>query len=120
MARVHTEACSSPSIHQGDSVMKSLLYGSNILSMTDLSLAQIQQVLEVAAKFKAQGAPHVLKDKIIAHCFFEPSTRTRLSFESATLRLGANVIGFSNDESLSIRKGETLHDTIRVIADYAD
>jgi aspartate carbamoyltransferase catalytic subunit len=57
---------------------------------------------------------------VIAHCFFEPSTRTRLSFESATLRLGGGVIGFSSDEALSIQKGEPLQDTMRVISSYAD
>jgi aspartate carbamoyltransferase catalytic subunit len=103
-----------------DSVMENGLYGSDILSIKDLSLQQIEQVLAVAAKLKSKHELHLLNNKVIAHCFFEPSTRTRLSFESATLRLGGNVIGFSSDESLSIQKGETLHDTIRVISDYAD
>ncbi|WP_114834941.1 aspartate carbamoyltransferase [Aquicella lusitana] len=100
--------------------MKSLLYGHDVLSMKELSLAQIQQVLELAATFKSEDVPALLKNKIIAHCFFEPSTRTRLSFETATLRLGGQVIGFSSDESLSIKKGETLQDTIQVLSHYAD
>jgi len=100
--------------------MLNTLYGSNIVSMKDLTLPHIQLVLEAAHKLKANPAADLLKNKLIAHCFFEPSTRTRLSFESATLRLGGNVIGFASDESLSVKKGETLQDTIRVISDYAD
>lgn len=98
----------------------SLLYGSDLISTRDLTLPQIQQILATAAALKEQSTLPLLKNKIIAHCFFEPSTRTRLSFETATLRLGGNVIGFSSDETTSVKKGETLHDTIRVIADYAD
>lgn len=100
--------------------MKNSLYGCDIVSMQDLPLPRIQLILETAHKLKAERASKLLNNKVIAHCFFEPSTRTRLSFESATLHLGGNVIGFSSDEALSIRKGETLHDTIRVISEYAD
>lgn len=100
--------------------MENLLYGCDIVSMLDLKLPQIKLILKTAAKLKAQRALHLLNNKVIAHCFFEPSTRTRLSFETATLRLGGNVIGFSSDSSLSTKKGETLHDTMRVISDYAD
>jgi len=100
--------------------MENILQGSDIISMQDMSLACIQLILKTAAELKAKPKTDLLKNKVIAHCFFEPSTRTRLSFESATLRLGGNVIGFSSDEALSIRKGETLQDTIRVISSYAD
>ncbi len=100
--------------------MDNLLFQSDIVSMQDLSLAQINQILTTATDIKSQRVIHLLKDKVVAHCFFEPSTRTRLSFETATLRLGGKVIGFSSDESLSIQKGESLHDTIRVISSYAD
>lgn len=100
--------------------MDNLLYQSDIVSMQDLTLAQINQILTTATDIKSQRVTHLLQDKVIAHCFFEPSTRTRLSFETATLRLGGKVIGFSSDESLSIQKGESLHDTIRVISSYAD
>ncbi len=101
--------------------MKNLFYQQDLISIQDLSIEQINQVL--AATKRAKYTPlssQLLKDKIIAHCFFEPSTRTRLSFEAATQRLGGSVIGFSSDENLSIKKGETLHDTIRIIADYSD
>lgn len=99
---------------------ESLLYGSDIISIKNLNLRQIQQILATAALLKQQASSLLLSDKMIAHCFFEPSTRTRLSFEVATLRLGGHVIGFSSDENISVKKGETLHDTIRVVANYAD
>jgi aspartate carbamoyltransferase catalytic subunit len=129
MARIYAEACSTSAIVERDSLMSdsimtemtdTTLYGGDIISMQDLSLQKIELILETARKLKIQPAAHLLKNKVIAHCFFEPSTRTRLSFETATLRLGGNVIGFSSDEALSIRKGETLHDTMRVVSDYAD
>lgn len=107
-------------ISQKVNVLQNSLYGCDIISMKDLSLEQIQLILQTATQLKAKSDNHLLSDKVIAHCFFEPSTRTRLSFETATLRLGGKVIGFDNDESLSIQKGETLYDTIRVIADFAD
>ena len=75
---------------------------------------------EIAKKFKKNLAKKYLLDKIVAHCFFEPSTRTRLSFETATLRLGGQVIGFSSSENISIKKGEDLQDTIKTISYYAD
>lgn len=100
--------------------MENSLYGCDIVSMQDLPLSRIKLILDTAAKQKAERAPAFLANKIIANCFFEPSTRTRLSFEAATLRLGGNVIGFSSDEALSIQKGETLHDTMRVVSNYAD
>lgn len=100
--------------------MANSLYGHDILSIKDLSLDQIQLILKMAKRLKQDPAPQVLQGKIVAQCFFEASTRTRLSFESATLRLGGQNIGFSSGEGLSIKKGETLHDTIRVISEYAD
>ncbi|MBV9576384.1 MAG: aspartate carbamoyltransferase, partial [Gammaproteobacteria bacterium] len=100
--------------------MKNNLYAKDIVSVKDLSLEQIQKILATAAQFKNQLPKDLIKDKVIAHCFFEPSTRTRLSFETATLRLGGKVIGFSSAESLSVQKGETLHDTIRMVSGYAD
>lgn len=100
--------------------MKSLLFGCNIVSIKELSLAQINQVLDVAAVLKAKPQKSLLQDKLIAHCFFEPSTRTRLSFETATLRLGGQVMGFSSGDHLSTKKGETLRDSVQVIASYAD
>lgn len=113
MATIHREACASPATAASDCI-------SDIISIKDLSVDRVESILQLAAKMKAEQPRDVLKDKIIAHCFFEPSTRTRLSFETATLRLGGKVIGFANDDATSTKKGETLQDTIRVIADYAD
>lgn len=100
--------------------MMNSFYQQDVLSIKELSLQQIQLVLQTAAELKKKQHHDLLRHKMIAHCFFEPSTRTRLSFESATLKLGGQVIGFSSDESLSTQKGETLHDTMRVISSYAD
>jgi aspartate carbamoyltransferase catalytic subunit len=120
MARVYAETYSPPTFSQRDSLMENKLYGSDVISMRDLAIDQIKLILDTAARLKTQPEPDLLRNRVIAHCFFEPSTRTRLSFETATLRLGGNVIGFSSDEALSVQKGETLHDTMRVISSYAD
>src|SRR5579883_1352731 len=122
MARIHSETCPLPPVNESECVMNKIFYGKDVLSIRDLSLPEVQLILETAAKLKKnpKGISQLLQDKIIAHCFFEPSTRTRLSFETATLRLGGRVIGFSSEENLSVKKGETLYDTIRVVSDYAD
>lgn len=99
---------------------ENLLYQRDVISTKDIQLNEIELILETAKKIKNKSLPDLLQNKIIANCFFEPSTRTRLSFETAALRLGAKVLGFSSEDSLSIRKGETLHDTMRVVAEYAD
>ena len=100
--------------------MTNILYGANILSTKDLNLEQIELILATAEQLKKKPGKDLLKNKLIANCFFEPSTRTRLSFETAALRLGGNVIGFSDAVNLSTKKGENLHDTIRIISDYSD
>lgn len=92
----------------------------HLVSVNDLSQNDIQQVFTLARQFKENPSQALLKNKIIANCFFEPSTRTRLSFEAAAYKLGANVLGFSSQESVSVQKGESLQDTIRVIGSYAD
>jgi len=100
--------------------MSNSLYGSDIISITDLNLEQISLILKTAEQLKAKPAHNLLQNKIIATCFYEPSTRTRLSFETAALRLGGQVIGFSDGENTSAKKGENLYDSIKVIASYAD
>ena len=100
--------------------MSKLLDKKDILSIRDLSLIEVNTILNLAKKFKKSLPKKNLHDQIIAHCFFEPSTRTRLSFETATIRLGGQVIGFSGSESTSIQKGEDLQDTIKTISCYAD
>lgn len=100
--------------------MANLLYQRDIVSVQDLTPDQIQLILDTAKQFKQAPSSTALQNKIVANCFFESSTRTRLSFETAVLRLAGKVIGFSSDEALSTKKGETLSDTIRVISEYAD
>lgn len=100
--------------------MVNSFYQRDIISVQDFTPEEVQVILETAKRFKEKPIKNTLQDKVIAHCFFEPSTRTRLSFESAALRLAGKVIGFSSDESLSTKKGETLSDTIRVVSEYAD
>lgn len=100
--------------------MHNPLYQRDILSIKDLSKEDIHTILETAKRLKQDPNTYRIENKLVAHCFFEPSTRTRLSFESATLRLGGKVLGFSGTEGISIQKGETLLDTMRVISEYAD
>ncbi len=97
-----------------------LLYGKSIISIADVSRAMIEQVLAVAAKIKQGEVADVLAKRVIASCFFEPSTRTRLSFEAAVYRLGGQVIGFADAANTSDKKGENLQDTVRMVSGYAD
>ena len=92
----------------------------SLVSINDLSKSEILSILEKAAYFESAPNQELLKGKIAASIFFEPSTRTRLSFETAVNRLGGKVIGFSEAANTSISKGETLKDTIAVISGYAD
>ena len=94
----------------------------NLINITDLSKEEIYSLIEVANDIIANGDKysHKCDGKILATLFFEPSTRTRLSFESAMLRLGGKVLGFSEAASSSTAKGETLADTIQVVSGYAD
>ncbi len=95
------------------------LYQKNIISAKEFHLKEVEAIFSLAQKFKKNVHAKLLKKKIIAHCFFEPSTRTRLSFETATLRLGGKVIGFSSGSEISVQKGETLYDTMRGVSAYA-
>lgn len=92
----------------------------NLISITDFTKEEILHIMELAAGFEADPHQELLKDKIVASLFFEPSTRTRLSFESAANRLGARVIGFSEPSNTSVTKGESFHDTIMTISNYSD
>ena len=76
--------------------------------------------MEIANEFENTPQPHLLDGKVVATLFFEPSTRTRLSFESAINRMGGRVIGFSDPNISSVSKGETLKDTIRIVSNYCD
>ncbi len=90
------------------------------ISVTDLSKDDILSLLEDAAQFEQNPNQRLLEGKVVATLFFEPSTRTRLSFETAANRLGARVIGFSDPNATSTSKGETLKDTIKMVSNYAD
>ena len=92
----------------------------SLVSIHDFTKEDILRIMELAADFEANPNQRLLYGKVVASLFFEPSTRTRLSFESAINRLGARVIGFSDMNNTSVTKGETLHDTIRVISNYCD
>ena len=101
--------------------MANPLYRKHIISINDLSRDELELVLHTAARLKANPQPELLKHKVIASCFFEASTRTRLSFETAMHRLGASVVGFADGSNTSLGKtGETLADTISVIGTYVD
>ncbi|MCK9300885.1 MAG: aspartate carbamoyltransferase [Bacteroidales bacterium] len=93
---------------------------SSLVSITDYSKEQMLHILKLAAGFEANPNQDILQGKVVATLFFEPSTRTRLSFETAINRLGGRVIGFSDASTSSSTKGETLKDTIKMVSNYAD
>lgn len=94
----------------------------HLIDIMDLSVEEIDKLIEVANDIikHESSYSHKCDGKILATLFFEPSTRTRLSFESAMLRLGGKVLGFSEASSSSAAKGETVSDTIRVVGYYSD
>ena len=101
--------------------MANPLYRKNIISIPEFSRAELELVVDTAARLKATPQPTLLQHKVVASCFFEASTRTRLSFETAIQRLGGKVIGFADGSNTSLgKKGETLADSIRVISNYVD
>ena len=94
----------------------------HLMSPLDLSVEELAKVLDLANDIEKnpEAYAHKCDGKILATLFYEPSTRTRLSFESAMMRLGGKVLGFSSANSSSAAKGESVADTIRVISGYAD
>ncbi len=92
----------------------------SLISITDFSKEEYLKIMRLAEDFEANPNQELLQGKVIATLFFEPSTRTRLSFETAINRLGGKIIGFSDSSSSSVSKGETLHDTIKMVSNYAD
>lgn len=91
----------------------------DIISVRDLSLEEIEHILKVASNMEGGTTP-LLEGRMLGTLFFEPSTRTRLSFESAMRRLGGDVLGFASPTGTSVAKGESLADTIRTVGSYAD
>jgi aspartate carbamoyltransferase catalytic subunit len=96
--------------------------GRDVISIKDFSREEIDYVLKLAQAMEpiALEGSDMLKGKLLATLFFEPSTRTRLSFESAMHKLGGSAIGFAEAEIASVKKGENLADTVRVVENYAD
>lgn len=92
----------------------------NLVSIDDYTKEEQIRILDLAEGFEAKPVQNILDGYVVATLFFEPSTRTRLSFESAASRLGAQVIGFSEASSSSVSKGESLNDTILTVSNYAD
>ena len=92
----------------------------DFVTIADLPKEKLMYLLEMAKEFENHPNRELLKGKVVATLFFEPSTRTRLSFETAANRLGARVIGFSDAKASSVTKGETLKDTILMVSNYAD
>ncbi len=92
----------------------------HLISIHDLTKADILFYLDLAKELQKKPRTDMLKDKLISLAFFEPSTRTRLSFEAAALRLGAKVMGFSDTAQTSTAKGESLSDTLKIIGGYSD
>ena len=92
----------------------------DVISVKDLTKADIQKILQVAQQLKEKPQPELLKNKVMASLFYEPSTRTRLSFETAMERLGGRIIGFAEAGVSSSAKGETLYDAIKIVGQYAD
>ncbi|MDE6134275.1 MAG: aspartate carbamoyltransferase [Muribaculaceae bacterium] len=93
---------------------------TSFVSIEDVSKQEMLDLLERARYFEEHPNSKLLDGKVVATLFFEPSTRTRLSFETAVNRLGGRVIGFSDASTSSTSKGETLKDTIKMVANYAD
>jgi aspartate carbamoyltransferase catalytic subunit len=92
----------------------------SLVSIDDLTTEEAIKILDDAAEFEKNPVQKLLEGKVIATLFFEPSTRTRLSFESAINRLGGKIVGFSDAGVSSVSKGETLHDTIKMVSNYSD
>ncbi|PSU22491.1 aspartate carbamoyltransferase [Photobacterium phosphoreum] len=101
--------------------MANSLFKKHIISIPELNRAELELIIDTAARLKADPNPTLLKNKVVASCFFEPSTRTRLSFETAIQRLGGTVVGFDSPGNTSLaNKGETLSDSVQVITSYVD
>jgi aspartate carbamoyltransferase catalytic subunit len=94
--------------------------GRDIISLRDLKKEEIEYILSKSTEVKNKYYPDILKGKVLANLFFEPSTRTRLSFEAAVTLLGGSYFGIADPLSSSVQKGETLKDTIKTVSGYCD
>ena len=96
------------------------MIGKSLVSIIDYTKDEYLEILNLAARFELQPKQKLLEGYVVATLFFEPSTRTRLSFESAVNQLGGKIIGFSDIGTTSVTKGETLNDTIKIVCNYCD
>ncbi len=96
------------------------LRGRDIISINELSAKEIVHIIKIAWALKKHPQPNLLNGLIMGSCFFEPSTRTRLSFETAMQKLGGKVIGFADPGVTSAKKGESLYDAMKIIGQYVD
>lgn len=96
------------------------LKGRSLVSITDYSKEEILKILDIAEGFEKKQRQNILNGYVIGSLFFEPSTRTRLSFESAVQYLGGSIIGFASPDVSSVTKGESLKDTILTVSNYSD
>ncbi|MFW6222694.1 MAG: aspartate/ornithine carbamoyltransferase family protein, partial [Bacteroidota bacterium] len=92
----------------------------SLISINDYTKEEYLRILDLAGKFEQNPPQDILRNKVISTLFFEPSTRTRLSFESAITRMGGQFIGFADSRTSSIAKGESLKDTILTVSSYCD
>ena len=98
------------------------MVGKSVITLDDLSIRQIQELLHKAQYIDShrKEVAHTCDGRVLATLFYEPSTRTRLSFETAMLRLGGKVIGFAGAQLASVTKGETISDTLKTVSNYVD
>ncbi len=96
------------------------LKNRSLVSITDYTKEEIIYILDLAEEFEKDQRQQILNKHVIASLFFEPSTRTRLSFESAVQYLGGSIIGFASADTSSVKKGESLKDTILTVSNYSD
>jgi len=96
------------------------LKNRSLISITDFSKEEILHILDLAEDFERDQRQQILNKHVVASLFFEPSTRTRLSFESAVQYLGGSIIGFASADTSSVKKGESLKDTILTVSNYSD
>ncbi|MDA3892120.1 MAG: aspartate carbamoyltransferase [Salinivirgaceae bacterium] len=96
------------------------MINKSLISINDYTKEEYLEILRVAAEFEKKPIQNIFEGRVVATLFFEPSTRTRLSFESAVNRLGGRIIGFTDASSSSVKKGESLKDTILTVSNYSD
>ena len=94
--------------------------GRDVISVLDFSRGDLEELFAEADRLRRGSPDRLLDGVIVALAFFEPSTRTRMSFEAAAKRLGGEVVGFAGEEAISVAKGESFHDTVKMLDSYAD